>query len=173
MPDAHQAVLGAVRYEPGFDVNRMLRAVADELRSQGFAIAGVVQQNRAPEKGYAARMSLIDLRTGQAVAISQDLGAHARGCRLDQGGLSEIAGMISAAIEAGSDVLVINKFGRAEAEGEGLLSCISEAVVAGVPVLTTVRPPFLGAWQDFHGGLATELPPSPQAVLEWCQAAAA
>jgi len=171
MTDTHQVLLGAIRYERGVDVNRMLRAIADQLRTRGIATAGVVQHNQAPEKGYNAQMNLIDLRTGSAVAISQDLGPHAQGCRLDQSRLLEAAGIIGAAIEAGSDLIIINRFGKAEAEGEGLLSSITEAIIARVPVLTTVRPPYLEAWHKFHGGLATELPPSEPAVLDWCETA--
>jgi len=171
MTDTAQASLGAIRYEQGFDVNRLLRVTADQLRARGIAIAGVVQHNLAPEKGCDAHMNLVDLRTGSTVAISQDLGPHARGCRLDQSRLLEAAGTIGAAIEAGSDLIIINRFGRAEAQGEGLLSSIAEAIVAGVPVLTTVRRPYLNAWHRFHGGLATELPPSEPKILDWCEAA--
>jgi len=173
MSDVQQAMLGAVRYERGFDVDAMLRTTAEQLRERGLTVSGVVQHNRAPEKGYDADVNLIDLGTGQVMAITQDLGPHAQGCSLDQSRLLEAAGIVSRAIETGSDLIIINRFGRSEAEGEGLLSSIAEAVTAGVPVLTSVRPPFLDAWRDFHGGLATELPPSPWAVLDWCEGWAA
>ncbi len=111
-------------------------------------------------------MSLIDLSSVRVVAISQDLGQHSKGCRLDQSGFTEMVGVFDNAIAASNDPIIINRLGRVEAEGEGLDSCIVDAVIAGILVLTSVRGPFLEAWRAFHGGLAAELPISLEAVLK-------
>jgi hypothetical protein len=79
---------------------------------------------------------------------------------------------IDAAIRDRVDLILISRFGRAEAEGNGLLACFTTALCAGIPVLTAVREPHLTRWRDFHGGLGVELPPRREAVLEWCQSAA-
>ena len=47
----------------------------------------------------------------------------------------------------------------AQSEGGGLMSGIADAVAAHIPLLTSVREPYLNAWRSFHGGLATELAP--------------
>ena len=67
-------------------------------------------------------------------------------------------------------MIVVNKFGRGESEGSGLLACLGDVVVAGIPLLTTVREPYLDAWEAFHGGYAVELPPRLDAILAWCMA---
>ena len=131
-------------------------------------MAGVVQQAYAPEKGYAAEMNLVDLSCGKVIGISQDLGRHASGCRLDTSKLAEVEGIMEQALASGAQLIFVNRFGRAEAEGEGLLSAIGQAIVAGVPVLTSVRDPFIEPWREFHGGLGSELAPEPEAVRTWC-----
>ncbi len=170
MTTSNYMPLGAVLYEPGFDIDRVLSLAVDKVRQGGGVVAGVVQTSAAPSDGCCARMDLIDLRTNRVFEISQELGPQAEGCRLDQRGLTEAAGVIGAAITSDIDFFVINRFGKAESEGGGLVSCISDAIGAGIPVLTAVREPYLVGWQEFHGGLATDLPASSKAVLEWCTA---
>ena len=49
----------------------------------------------------------------------------ARGCRLDERGLLDAEPAIMAAIADRVDLLVINRFGRAESLGRGLLGCFA------------------------------------------------
>jgi len=114
---------------------------------------------------------LIDLATGERIAISQDLGAEARGCRLDPRGLADLAARIDATIDADFDLLILNKFGKAEAEGSGLRNAFAHAIAAGKPILSAVRPPYLEAWSRFHGGLAADLEPHLDTVVAWCRGA--
>jgi nucleoside-triphosphatase THEP1 len=162
-------VLAAVQYEPGFDVNSALRAVVARLRERGVRVGGVLQEVEVvPGESYA-RLHIVDIRTGKSERITQDGGRESRGCKLDPRGLAEIAHCLTHAIEAGTDLIIANKFGRAESEGGGLLSSIADAAIAGVPVLTTVREPYVEPWRSFHGGLATELSTSADAILRWCE----
>ncbi len=78
---------------------------------------------------------------------------------------------LDAAMHDGVDLLLLNKFGKGEAEGGGLRSTFAGAIETGVPVLTAVRPPYLEAWTAFHGGLAADLMPDLGEVLAWCRAA--
>ncbi len=168
MPTTDQIPLGAVHYEAGFDIDRVLWTAVDKLREGGAVVAGVIQSSSAPTDGCCAHMNLVDLKSNRVFEISQDLGTQAQGCSLDQRGLAEAAGVISKTITADIDFLVINRFGKAESEGVGLASCISDAIGAGIPVLTAVREPYLVDWRAFHGGLATDLSASAKDVIEWC-----
>lgn len=165
--------LAAVHYEARYPIDEFMRSTAEALAGGGLRIAGVIQENgRNPREdgSCCATMTLIDLRTGERFKISQDLGTDARGCRLDPRGLADVEGRLDAAIATGVDLLVLNKFGRAESEGRGLREVLAHALGAGVPVLTAVRPPYDEAWQAFHGGLAASLTPQPAAVLAWLRA---
>lgn len=169
MTERDQSLIGAIRYEFGFDVNRLLRQIAERLRERGVVLAGAVQDNVAVEDDCCAPMNLIDVRTARVVGISQNLGRHAQGCRLDQRGLADAAESISRAVATGVDLVIINKFGKAESEGDGLACCFAEAMAAWIPVLTSVRSPYIDKWEAFHGGMAIELPPSYDVVLRWCE----
>jgi hypothetical protein len=114
---------------------------------------------------------VIDLRSGRAFDIWELRGACARGCRLNERGLIDAEAPIASAIAERVDLLVINRFGRAESLGRGLLGCFAAALEAGVPVLTAVRAPYEDAWREFHGGLARELPPDWSRVIDWAQRA--
>jgi hypothetical protein len=63
----------------------------------------------------------------------------------------------------------MNRFGRAESLGGGLLGPLASAVAAELPVLTAVRAPYDLAWAKFHGGLAKELPADVASVTAWAQ----
>jgi hypothetical protein len=97
------------------------------------------------------------------------LGREAHGCRLDPGALAEAAPLLEGMIETGADLLIINRFGKAEAEGAGLRSVIERAILVGVPVLTAVRAEYVDAWASFHAGLSMWLPPDSNAILSWCR----
>lgn len=160
-------LLAAVRYEKGFDINETLQRVVVRLRDQAIVVGGVLQEIEARGPARCASLSVVDIRSERSARITQDRGREARGCKLDARGLAGIAYCIDNAIADRVDLIVINRFGRAEAEGGGLLSCISDAVCAGIPVLTAVREPYVESWREFHGGLGMELSPRIETVLEW------
>jgi hypothetical protein len=164
--------LAAITYERGFFIDDFMADVTRRLSADGVRLCGLVQQNGGPEN--CASMTLIDITSTEAFGISQALGACARGCRLDPHGLVEAGMRLEGAIGAGADLLVLNKFGKAEAEeGGGLRGAVARAMELDIPVLTAVRPPYDQSWAEFHGGYAAALPPQLDAVLAWCTAAVA
>lgn len=162
-------MLAAIIYDAGFPIDGLVLAIADSLRAQGVRLRGVAQENAGSTP--CAAMTLVDLATGERVSISQDLGADARGCRLDPRGLAEVAASMDAGVAGDFDLLVINKFGKSEAEGSGLRTTFARALSVGKPVLSCVRAPYLEAWSRFHGGLAADLPPDIETVVAWCRRA--
>lgn len=170
MSDGEPQRVAAIQSDVPCDVNALLAGVVAELRGRGVVLAGAVQSVEKIDDACCSPLSLMDVGSDRVVGISQDLGRHSSGCRLDQRGLAEAGGIISRAIADGADLVVINKFGKAESEGHGLLSCFAEAVTAGIPVLTAVREPFIADWQAFHGGMAVALPPEHKAILDWYEA---
>jgi hypothetical protein len=88
--------------------------------------------------------------------------------------LVDAGARLEQALDANADLLVLNKFGKAETEeGRGLRGALVRAVELEVPVLTAVRPPYDIAWADFHGGCAAALPAEIDAIVDWCVAATA
>jgi hypothetical protein len=110
---------------------------------------------------------VVDLRSGNVFDIWDRRGKGARGCRLDENALLDADPVLRAAIADRVDLVVVNRFGRAESLGRGLINIFAAAIEAGIPVLTAVRPPYDAAWRAFHGGLGCELPPEPGAIVSW------
>ncbi len=162
--------LAAVVYQAGFPIDTFLAAIARRLAADGVRLGGVVQEN-AGAKSSCAAMTLVDLTSRGRFQISQELGSAAAGCRLDPRGLAEAETPLTAMLSADPDLIILNKFGKAEAEGRGLRGILVRAIEREIPILTAVRPPYLEAWERFHGGLAITLPPDPEAVHAWCRAA--
>jgi hypothetical protein len=164
-------VLAGIIYGQGFAIDELMLSISEAVRADGVRVRGVIQENAG--QGPCSEMSVVDLTSGARFSISQELGAGSRGCRLDPRGLAEVAARTDSAIGADFDLLLLNKFGRAEAEGGGLRSVLARAIAAGTPVLTSVRAPYLEAWATFHGGLAADLPPKLDDAVAWCRRAIA
>lgn len=171
MLQSKNAALVAIRYERGFDVDELLLRSCYALRLHGLRLGGVVQRSSGDRGQCATSIHVVDLRSGEAFDIGEARGACARGCRLDERGLIDAESTILASIAEGVDLLVINRFGRAESLGRGLAGCFAAAIDKGVPVLTAVRAPYEDAWGEFHDGLAQALPTDVGAILQWCCAA--
>ncbi len=169
MSKPHSA-LAAVLYEQGAFIDDFMRSVADRLRAEGLRVGGLFQEN-LPGEAACATMQLVDLNRGERFVISQNLGPDSRGCRLDPRGVVDAGTQLNATLADAVDILVINKFGRGDAEGVGLRGTFAAAIDSGIPVLTAVRPPYVEAWTAFHGGLADGLTPDLEVVLAWCRAA--
>lgn len=163
--------LATITYEAGFPIDDLLRRVGERLRANRVVLAGVLQENTGGTPGQCSAMTLVDLTSQRRVRISQDLGLQSDACRLDSRGLSEIAALLDRPFEQRTELLMLNRFGRAEAEGGGLRSVFARAIDAGIPVLTAVRAPYRDAWAQFHGGLAVDLPTDLECVLGWCDEA--
>jgi hypothetical protein len=165
--------LAAITYDKGDRIDDFLGEVAARLSAEGVRVRGLLQENFGDDPNCSV-MILVDVASSDRFGISQDLGTQAHGCRLDPHGLASAGGQIDQALADEADLLILNKFGKAEAEqGAGLRSSVARAIDLGLPVLTAVRPPYDEAWADFHGGLATALPTDMEAVLAWCRNAVA
>ncbi len=150
--------------------DRLLAELADDLAAQGVTLSGVVQLNRETRPDRHCDMDLKVLGHAHAVRISQDLGPKARGCRLDAQGLVTAVALVEADLSRAPDLLIINKFGKSEAEGRGFRDLFGQALAAGVPVLTAVATGNRGSFLDFAGDLAEEIAPDGAALRHWCQA---
>ena len=144
-----------------------LAAVAGHLMQRGLRLCGTVQVNTERGDGRHCDMDLMVLPDGPTLRISQDRGKWARGCRLDVGSLELAVARVSGALDFGADLMIINKFGKHEAEGRGFRSVIAAALERGVPVLVGLNPLNREAFDTFAAGLATGLAGDLGSILEW------
>ncbi len=159
---------GAVIHGPGsLAVDELLDRFAAELRRRGFRVGGVVQRNYGAGDDCADRMELVDVATGKAFNISQNLGRESQSCRVDPSGVADASQALRRAIEERADLLVVNKFAGLEAHGKGLADELLSAIAEGIPVLTSVGSRYLNEWQGFTGGFTTLLSPDEDALWRW------
>lgn len=161
--------LAAIRYDKGFDIDALLVDVCRELAERGVRLGGLLQISEGGVGGCATSVHLYDLQTRTAFDIWEDRGSCARGCRLDETGLHHASSVLDRAISDQVDLLIINRFGRAESLGRGLLGHFAKALETNVPILTSVREPYDQAWHNFHGGLGMELPCARHTISVWAR----
>ncbi|WP_141934346.1 molybdenum ABC transporter ATP-binding protein [Bradyrhizobium sp. UNPA324] len=161
--------VAAILYRSQDDVDTLLADFAETLVRSGERIGGIVQRNIEDGAGCQVGMEAVDLMTGREISICQPLGSGAMACKLDAAGLAEAAVVVTHAIAADVDLVVINKFSKQEAAGEGLRDELADAIAAGIPVLTAVPEKCLDAWNDFTGGIGTTLLCDRGAIEGWWQ----
>lgn len=145
----------------------VLARIAQDLGLRGLRLCGAVQVNTRRPGDRPCDMDLILLPDGPAFRISQDRGAWARGCRLDAHALALAAARVAATLDPGADLLIINKFGKHEAEGRGFRDVIAAAVTLDIPVLVGLGPLNREAFDLFAGGTAVELPADVATLSAW------
>jgi nucleoside-triphosphatase THEP1 len=173
LPESDSLRLLGVCFAPGTPVDETLSDVAERLRAKGLTIAGHVQvRGKDPGDCGCNNMQLRDLATGKYLKISESLGPGSSGCQLDPQALIGAAQALEAALSEATDVLIINRFGRSEAEGRGLRAAIEKAMFLGVSVIIAYREDYADAWEAFHGGLAVACDPAIEEILAACGRAA-
>ncbi|WP_417809162.1 DUF2478 domain-containing protein [Thioclava sp.] len=148
------------------DADLLLGRFAQRAIAAGLRVCGTVQVNTERAKSHACDMDIQVLPDGPVLRISQALGAGSRGCRLDPAALETAVHAVADGLE-GADLLIINKFGKMEAEGRGFRTVMAEAVALGIPVLTGLNGLNEAAFARFAEGYAQALPPTIDALCDW------
>lgn len=164
--------IAAIHYQRGFDIDSLFANLCSRLADDCLKLGGLLQISSGCVAGGVTSVNLVDLRTHKSFDIWEDRGTHASGCRLDEAGLLEAAQAIDAAIRDRVDLLVFNRFGRAESQGRGLVPYFADALEAEIAVLTSVREPYVEAWNQFHDGLAVEFETHLASVVAWATTSA-
>lgn len=149
--------LVALVYEDGPAFDSFICALVRSWKAKRLRLAGVVQLNEKREGRRRCDMILEDLSSGRRIPISEDRGAMARGCHLDHDALARITLDVHQSLSSGVDALVINKFGREEAEGRGFVEAIAAAMEHGIPAVIGVPIRNLTAFRLFGEGAAEEV----------------
>ena len=148
------------------DTDLILHRVAQSIVAAGYRPAGTAQINTAQADARPCDMDVLVLPAGPKLRISQSLGREARGCRLDPEALETAVGLVQASLPT-SDCLIVNKFGKHEADGRGFRSLIAEALALDLPILVGLNELNAAAFLAFCDGLAEELNPDHDAILSW------
>lgn len=165
--------VGVLLYDTSVEVDAILTNAVDRLRARGMTVGGLLQRfgEQLPNGKY--RMWVDDIMTGQSIRLDTPRGAGASACILDPDALAQAACMLRRITETPPDLIIVNRFGHAEADGGGMRPEIADAICAGAAVLLSARFTYLKALEGFLGGPPTVLPPSAAAIAEWAEHAVA
>jgi hypothetical protein len=160
--------LAALVYEKDQDPDALLRDFAADLNRRGGRAVGLVQIG--DQSGPAPQLSAMLVHSGLQVRLFQDLGPEATGCKLDVGQLLNAGVQVADALDAGADLVIINRFGRQEREGKGLSYLIERALSMDVPIVIAVSSNRLAAWSEFAGAMSVTVPCDRTALDVWWHA---
>jgi nucleoside-triphosphatase THEP1 len=164
--------IAAVTAPSGGALDLLLADFAWSLIAEGLRPAGLIQVNTARAGVKRCDMDVQVLPEGRVFRISQSLGPGARGCHLDPDGLEGAISAVRADLaDQRPDILIVNKFGKHEAEGRGFASLIADVLEAGIPVLVGVNGLNREAFARYAGGLAEMLDPDIATVRSWLRSA--
>ena len=149
------------------DTDLLLFKLANDLSARGIRCCGTVQINTERADAGPCDMDVQVLPDGPVLRISQDLGPSSRGCRLDPVALETAVGLVGTRLAMGADLMIINKFGKHEAEGRGFRTLIAEALSMNVPLIVGINALNLVAFEEFAGGMATCLQADSGALEAW------
>lgn len=161
--------LAAIVYPQNKYPAAAFEALVASCRRNRLSLAGVVQHPVDAASERRCDVLLEDLSTGRRTSIYEDRGAGASGCRLDESALAEVAARIEGSLGDAPDVLVLNKFGKAECSGGGLLDLIAKAMECNITVVIGVPQSNLFAWRVFAGEFGTELSADSGEIERWVE----
>jgi hypothetical protein len=172
-PDPVAAKVGVLLYDTSLEVDAILTSVVERLRDRSIKVGGLLQRfgELLPNGKY--RMWVDDIATGQSIRLDKSRGPGASACILDPDALAQAACMLRRITEARPDLIIVNRFGHAEADGGGMRPEIADAVCSGAAVLISARFSYLHALERFLGGPPTVLLPSAVAIAAWAEHTAA
>ncbi len=159
----------AVLYTPETTAEFVLARFAEELKSQGLKVGGLVQEFLTDDEGNRIGLDAIEVDTGIRIPINRPTESDKINgvCSLDRSALTESTGALRRAIADKVDLIVVEKFGEQEQNGSGLADEILSAMSEGIPTLVLVPAIALEEWNKFSGGMTDLLPCSPEAVRRW------
>ncbi len=162
-------MIAALVYANGVYPDEAIGRAIEPLRQRSVPLAGAIQRDPSDRPGrHPCDLLLENLASGEVTAIAEHRGKEARGCRLDVGILTDIAEAVATSLHEGEPrLLIVNKFGKIEADGGGLREAISDAVYLGIPVLVGVPLRNLDRWRAFAAAYSVELPVDSAAISNW------
>lgn len=158
--------IAVVQGAPSADVQVLFRSLVERWRSSA-RLAGVIAEDHGlPDRACTAGY-LVNLSNGERFQIFQDLGPGSKGCHLAGTGALAAAEAVRLDVASGCDLVVLSKFGNLEKNGGGLRDAFTAAIEAGIPVLTSVSPAYMAAWQSYAEPLSVTMPPDPERIDAW------
>lgn len=167
MTTPQPAAIAAIVHDSNSEPDALLAAFAAQQLAAGHRVRGLVHLPHEPTAN-GKRMVLMDVNDPLSrYPISQALGPAACGCNLDPRGIADASGVLRRALQEPAELAIANRFGTLESTGQGMTDELLALMMAGIPLLTAVKPAYLEAWREFTGGMAVELSADEATLQQW------
>ncbi len=168
-PDETQTPFAAAVYPAKKGGCTGLAPFVENLKKSGVLIGGIIQEKVSMGNDGMRRVDAVDIATGRRVPLNQPTPETWRNrlCSLDLSALAETAAILRRATDDRVDLMVVEKFGDAERDGEGLSEDIFQSIAAGIPLLIAVPEANLPAWTERTGGMGAILTCDENTLNEW------
>jgi hypothetical protein len=166
MMDTSAKRIAVVQGAPSAAIQAMFHALVERWQPT-VRIAGVVAEDHGLPDRKCRAGYLRSIVSGALYPIFQDLGPGAEACHLKEEGALAAAAAVEKDIVAGCDLVLLSKFGKLEAAGQGLTEAFTTVLAANLPLLTSVSPAFEAAWRDFAAPHFEILPAEAESVETW------
>jgi hypothetical protein len=158
--------IAVVQGAPSAVVQDLFRDLAARWAASA-RIAGVIAEDHGLPDRKCTAGYLRSIGSGARYPIFQDLGPGSEACHLSGPEALTATAAVERDIAAGCDVVILSKFGKLEAAGEGLRPALVAAIEAHVPVLTSASPKFEAAFAAFATPLFVVLPADADRIDAW------
>ena len=156
-----------------FDKNKsapgLFANFAKRMLDAGVKVGGIVQELHSTTHGKMGSIDAVEVDTGKRINIkTPHLPTTAAGtCLLDASMLAECSSAIDRAIFGNFDLVIIEKFGRQESRGEGLVDEIMKALASDTPAIIALPQNYKSEWDEMTGGEIEILSADIDAMVKW------
>lgn len=163
------AQVGVLLYDGSIEVDTILAEAVAKIQARDIAVEGLLQFFGERLANGKRSMWVEDIGSGALIRLDRPRGPGAVACLLDPDALAQAACMLQRAVNSGPDLLVVSRFGNAEADGRGMRAEFADAICSGTPVLVAVKFSLLNDLEGFLGAPAHLLLPSADAIMTWAE----
>lgn len=147
-------------------IQALFAETAAMWRADGLNVVELIAETHGLENRVCRAGYLRDVASGKAFSIYVGTPRAETSCHLDADGVDSACGELLKQI-GDSDLVVLSKFGKLEAERSGLARAFDAAIAAGKPILTTVSDRHRKSWDGFAADGAVYLTPDKTALDRW------
>ncbi len=140
----------------------------EKQKALNIRVGGLLQEAIFDTEGKILGLNAVDVSTNNRIPITSPV-KNDDECGFNVSALAKTSDIIRSAISNRLDLVVIEKFGELEQNGEGLIDEILQTIAAGIPLLISVPEAALPVWQERSGELGSVLPFSEEAFQQWWQ----
>lgn len=167
-PPAHlTARVGVLLYDDTMEVDTILAEAVAKIQARDIAVGGLLQYFGERLANGKHSMWVEDIGSGALIRLDRPRGPGAIACLLDPDALAQAACMLQRAIDDKPELLVVSRFGNAEADGRGMRAEFADAICSDAAVLVAVKFSLLNDLEGFLGAPANLLLPSAIAIAGW------